>query len=1238
MSEIPNDLFGIQQALATRLTEGTQKLSIIFAQYDAKASIAAIGGLLTLPVLQSNAVRLGTMSHLAGANAAGKKIPSKQDAAKWFRQVGQVASHLEDAPEDVFVTRVHLDGENYLVLEGLAEGNGHHLQHMLTALEGMPEVGPYRSLREACRSLLKVSDIVCTRAGLDAFCPGSKIRLSTLPVDEMPTLKSLGARVTFSRGYIARAGIGSQTLDRFMLPSERQDVDAGGHSNSWLERCPLIGFHDAIVVALPSAIGTALRRAVIEACMEMGNETTLRLHLLEALTNQLSMNPAIASINVPPTDLDVNSNIVSSAPVEFQAGYWFHLVLVSDDFQAFDETGFDRPGPSRKASQDDLSKAIVTTAHETRSQPGFKLGITLVVMAGFGRGQSVGLVRPEAWLVGGMSSYDLEIIGWRHGFDLAELLKFLRAELDAASKGFSLKAINGLLARIGYAYDNDGHVVPHEDLPDGIEGARLIVPINAQLGLRVEHYARFDPQVVVAPDGDAVLLRRKAGWKHSPNTSRIYLSHRDALRRRYRAAWKSGTRSWWLETLSADGNRANLAAVFEMQFVWMERIAPVLLRMVPELPECISWHLVAPEWSGVPAEEILPLDDEQLRAAIESSHDRQRNVITTKIGHEFFLGLSRADNVSETSLIRAFLDEILAMVDNSAVAIDDLMPEIVPSPELRQLHAFAPQDFRDHVRHAIVTNIVTISQFDDAAQRLGLGWHGVPRPGGTVEGRVACTQALNAITTAAEDKFCKHLARFERRALIEVVVCNHEAANKDKATWERTAGATLGLSPDPKAAREEIYERILNANGTGYASRVILEAALCECPIGTGFEIADIDLSDLMAQAMMINQLGGYSDAIHYEGMRPEIRISPAGQVQIDTSFFDAVVTPVGESFVSGQIDRSRRDYAELLQEPELVSNDVDESMDPRFLAAWKAEMGLSLVDFRDGVEALENRLHEAGRFYEILSRPELLRYLADHIEHPEAFVSSLELTPRKGWKNIELPFNDQDRQPWRFRRRLSVSRRPILRLRDEEEAEVMIVPGMIRDAFGMVFHCFYHGYYDLTALASKEMKAWREVTVAREADAFEERVVKRMRSLGWQARRGVKFSHVLGRKLDDDPGDIDVLAWHQDGRIVLLECKDLQFAKTPSEIAKQLSKFRGKKDEKGRPDLLGKHLKRVALAAANADAFCSHLKLQIATIGGALVFANTVPMSFAAEQISHAVDLLTYEELEEAFEPAAQT
>lgn len=1233
MREIPENIFATQQVLTELVRSQVENLGAVFYPYDVKTSIAAAGGLLTVPVLQANTVRLEAIAHLIVARARGWKKPSKQDAARWFKQVGQAFAHMEDAAEDVFVGRVHINGRNYRVLEGLAEANCHHLQHMLTAVENMPNHGIYAALKQSCRAILALSDLVCARSGLEAFCRGGEYGLNALPVSDLPTLKKLSARVTFSDSDLALADVSRQAIGRFCLPPSQRNVGSGGYGDSRLERQPLIDFQDEIVVALPSAIGTAIRRAVIETCHNAGAELTLWTGLLIAQTEELSLNPAISLLGIPATEMKRDSYVVPSKPVEFQPGLWFQLVLLTDDFTGFNETGFSRPGPFSKKTQAELQQAINSAAADTIARPGFKIGFSLVVLCGFGRGQLIEFTRPAHWLVEGISSYDLDVLGSRHDFNIAELLKFLLAEGTAEHMGFPLMTINGLLARIGFAYENKGHVVPHEAMPDGVEHAMLMVPTNAHLRLRAEHHARFDKHTVHDAAGNIVIIHRKDSGKRSPrNTQRVYVSHFDARALRYRAVWRSGNRAWWLETVPVEEG-SYLYPIFEMQMVWMERLAPILLQHVPGLPDVLTWKLVTPLWPVMRSRDINPPPVEDMKAAIRASCDLDGRVATTEIGLTFFQGLSHAGNISEVTLIEAFLEQVVTLAGGAEVDLAALLREIVPSAGARQLHAFAPQDFRDHVHESVPRKVVKISSFDDAAIRLGLGWHGLPRPGGIVKGRDECTKVLNAITVAAEEMLCAHLRLFDRYALIRRIVENHEASIIDKSRWERTSGAMLDLSANPKESREEISRSIQKNNAAGLASRIVLEAALCESPIGVGFEVADFDMSNLMALAMMIHHLGGYSDAIHYEGMRPEIRISPAGEVQVDVSFFDDIMTPVGESFVSGQIDRSRRSYSELLHDPELLTEEQATSQtDLRFAAAWEAEMGISLKDFRTALEALENRLFESRQAWEVLPRPVLLQHLTKYVDCAEQFVSSLEFLPRDSWKDVPLPYVDQDRQPWRFRRRLSVARRPILRLETSPESEVIIAPGMIRDAFRIELHNFYYGQYDLGSIASKEMRNWREHIVAKEAIEFEERVVTRLQELGWQAKRGAKFSHILRRKLSEDPGDIDVLAWHQDGRVMLLECKDLQFAKTSSEIAKQLYKFRGKTDEKGRPDLLGKHLKRVDLARENAAAFQSHLQLSEVRIDGALVFAHTVPMSFAAERIGHTVTLLTFDQLEWSF------
>ena len=262
-------------------------------------------------------------------------------------------------------------------------------------------------------------------------------------------------------------------------------------------------------------------------------------------------------------------------------------------------------------------------------------------------------------------------------------------------------AINGLLARIGFAHENNGHVVPHEAMPDGAKRATLIVPTNAHLRLRAEHHRRFDKHAVRDAAGNVLVVRRKDGGKRSPqNTQRVYVSYLDARILRYRGAWRSGSRTWWLETVPLD----------ERSY----------------LPNILTWKLVSPASPAMRSQEINPPPLEELKGAIRASCDQDECVVTTEIGLPFFRGLSHPSNISEVTLIEAFLEQVVTLAGDTEVDLAALLREIVPSPEARQLHAFAPQDFRDHIHESVPRRVIKISNFYDAAIRLGLainsGW------------------------------------------------------------------------------------------------------------------------------------------------------------------------------------------------------------------------------------------------------------------------------------------------------------------------------------------------------------------------------------------------------------------------------------------------------------------------------------------------------------------------------------
>ena len=1201
-----------------------------FGHCDLHKSVAAIGGLLTLPVLQANTLRLEAIAHLALANCNGRRSPTLQNASRWFKSVGTRVGFLEDPAEDVFVTRVIFNGANYRILEGLCEANGHHLQHILHAVEGMPDRGKLGAVKRSCEALLVLSDLLCARAGLDAFLEGSEHPLEALPIKSIPTMKQLTARTTFSYRDLAVAGCDVQWLSRFVLPPDEQSINWSPSERSPFDRQPLLDTGSEIIAALPSALGAAVREAVIETFIRTGNELRLRMQVLRSQTEALAQNPMFRKARIPGASADPNNALVPSLPVEIEPGYWVHCVLLVDDLEGFDDGGLWGISSRGSAAAPALQTEIEQASAFCHAQPGFKSGLTFIVICGFGRGFALGYDGAEGWLVEVATDYDVDVMGWLHNFDFSELIKLSAMDRDLRSKAFTLNGPNGLLPKVAIAHENGGHLVPHEAMPDEFYAGVIAIPTNAHLGLRAAHHRRWDVRSIAAPDDRTAVVRLIGGSELLQEAkSRIYIDPEDLEGGILRGAWLGGSHTWWVHVSSEEIVDKNvLWNVWDMQCVWMERIARTLIHALPSPPDFLVWRLNFSRWEKIPATEVMPATPEEIERDVTTLIEVGSATIVTEIGPAFYRGLSRSDNAAEAAVVRSFVEQVVPLCGHTDQSIESFMVEIVPSPDARQMHAFAPQDFHDHVRDAIGSPPVLMSQLDDAALRIGLGWHGVDRPGGTLHGKIECCRALNKMTSALEQEFCQELARFDRHALVKAAIANHEAVACDRSTWHRTSGALIGMAEDEHAIRSKIAEHHAKLNTVSLTSRILIEAGLSECPFGTGDTPADIDLSRLMAKASMIFYLGGYSDAIHYRGMKPEVRISPAGQVMIDPAFFDVIVEPAGRSLADKVIDEHRDRYTELLREPDFETRPLDEIVEGAFLEAWQAEVGASLADCRGAVEALENKLVNAGVGWEMMPRPELITFLDDHIRDPEAYVAALETVPQKGWKSVPHPFVDQDRQPWRFGRRLSVYRRPLMRLSNINNALVVVVPGFLRASLLMMMHNYYGAGMDQELLISKKMWWWWNLVQDRDAKDFEQLVCAELQKMGWGAVSRKKFPEILGKGLPQDPGDIDVLAWRSDGRIVVLECKNLKFARTPSEIAKQLFKYQGTVDEKGRPDMLAKHLKRVALARKHVAKLQKYTGVDTGLIEGALVFSNSVPMVFARQQIENSGRYLTFDQL----------
>ena len=1203
-----------------------------FRNRDLHKCVAAVGGMLTLPVLQANCLRLEAIALAALVNCRGNQSPTRANAARWFKAVGTQVAHLEIPVEDVFVNRVAFKGTNYRVLEGIYEANGHHLQHTLRAVEQMPDRGGFARLQKSCEALLMLSESLCARAGLEAFCLGPEYPLASLPAEQIPTMKQLASITTFPYSELNVAGCDLESLSRFVLSPDCSDLSWSLDGKSSFHKKPLLDTGTAIIAGLPSAFAVAIRESVIESCIRAESKLALRGDVLRSQVDDLAINPMFRKARIPGVTVGADDAFAASMPVEIEPGYWVHVVLLVDDLEGFEKEGILGASSPGAAVVPALQAEVKKASETCRARSGFKAGLSFVVTCGFGRTTAfaLGLDGMQDWHGNFASSYDVEVMGWLDGFDFAELIKFRSMERNLGSSGFEVVSSIGLLAKLGRSRANHGHLFPHEDIPADFGSGIIPIPENSHLELRVNHHRKWDVRSVIAPEGRRTMVRRTSHNEITRSSnSRIYCSLEDILQGSFRRVLIRGSVTWWIH---ADCEEITDREFFNRQLnmlcTWLEKIAESLFDVSPSLPDFLVWKVKFGNYSPQIAEEVVPATLGELDDDVVGSTDLSSSTIFTEVGSAFFRGLSRPDNAAETVLVRTFVKQATAFPGLADLRVEELVADIMSSPEAREMHAFAPQHFRDHLHFAVGSPPVLMSRFDDSAMRIGLGWRGVDRSQNAIRGKKDCCTALNAIVGELEGEFCSELARFKREALVEAAVRNHEAAAFDRSTWHRTSGALIGLASDERMIRDRIAERQAKLNVASMTSRILIEAGLSECPLGEGNVPANIDLSRLMAMASMIFHLGGYSDAIHYGAMKSEVRISPAGEVMIDPAFYDTTVEPAGHALADKLIDQHRRDYTELLQVPDTDVRSFDEIIESRFQEAWQQEVGISLRDCQDALEALQYRLLDAGAGWQMMPRSELVAILKDHVCAPDAYLAALETAPRPGWRNVPEGCIDQDRQPWRFRRRLGLYRRPLLRLSDSSDAIMLVVPGLLGDSLRMMMHYYYAAEMDHEYLISSKMRRWWDHVQKRDAREFEDLVCAELQKLDWNCASRKTFSEILGRGLPKNPGDIDVLAWHSNGRIVLVECKNLQTSKTASEMAKQLSKFRGTTDRNGKPDQLAKHLNRVELARKHVDCFRDYTGVQAGTVEGALAFSRIVPMVHARQQIEHKARFLTVDQL----------
>lgn len=1198
--------------------------------YSLKKTLPLLSSLLTLPNYQSNCLRLELLVALAVVLCSGKRKASISDIARWYDQIGRTQCVLgEDPAEDLFVTNIHDETGNHLLQEGLWENAGFYTQLIADVVSTFPRDTDFDYIRRSFQAVLKISNEVCVRAKIQRYTLGNNENQANLRTTKLPRRSDLDKIVKFSSTDLQALDINPQ--DIILLCSPRIDRDAifkqsPGHSI--FEHQPLIQVGaDTFVVAMPTALSVCARNIVIKFITNEDLRDQFDQVLASIYSELLHKTPLLGGRNGAPVHWTIiEATRFASSSSKIDTGTIVSYIFCSPSIIKHAPDGFKSVIHENRAVTKATNRIIRDTIDQCERQEVFKKGLLILVTCGWGKGHAINNIEFDYpnWIFETISVADLVRISWLRGMSPEYFFRMQDGLKAAKETGLEIININGIMNLIAWVRRNNGHIVPHHLFLD-VEAKQdrptfLNFQQNLLRDLRAEADQGRDLHRIPDIEGRWRVVQKVNidSYFKSPGSENLYASLEDIESGRLLAVLRDTPVVWLAVKADSFIDYGTVFRLWEMAREWLPRVLKEIRggTLPPSFSKTLLLQLVFEGDGRISDEDDLPDRNALLQLTnIECpGADKKRVNIVFKDG--FFQGFRHADNLAERVIVECMIKATLICTGTkfTSAKIQDLLKYIVKNKNARSFHVIYGHDFIQYVAESLPRKLCSLNQTDDAIVKLGLAQKAsVKTANNRIEGVEDCCVFLNSVVEGLAIDLCKEISRFRRKHGLLKIYSNIAKAHAEEGDWRRTSAAIIGLHGDNPETLQVYTDQNSKYSAAIVTGRILIEIGVCECPEQSGDLLSDLELTRMMATAAVLYRLGGLSDAIRHHALSAELTVSSFGDILFKDDFGNFVVQPVLAKRMEQRFKKSALKQHENYELPAIIPT-VEANFEDEFWDAWIDDFGFDIDQGRHFLTLIENAGIDRGLAVFTVKRSKLTQIMCAEGTAEQAaarFIDTFSLKPRPKWSEPPKGFAHRDIFPWAFRRRLSLVSKPIVQLETDQDPTVIVAPHDLRVGFGYLLSGAYNASLPQTFFRANSLKNkwWGK---AGEGHSHTKKVAKHLNSEGWETRSEIAISHVLNKKTQNDPGDIDVLAWSPNSRSIwIIECKDLSDARNHSEMAQLLSEYQGK-ESNGKPDKLLRHLRRVQLIEDNKDQLAQFCGIQNPIIKSALVCSGIVPMQYA--------------------------
>jgi hypothetical protein len=1034
-------------------------------------------------------------------------------------------------------------------------------------------------------------------------------------------MEALAQRVIFRGAELQAVGVSLTELEPFVSDMHAfAFMGAQSIGSTDLERRPLVRFEDDFILAVPAAISLAIRRYVLEQLSAWGQLTNFSQHLahkqlLYAVFHGLEAfgaTPIKPELPTTAAELPAFQQTFST----FDEGKYAHLVVLYDSLHRAHAEGITSLAQCPPALVKSLADYLGECAKTLASQTGYSGGLTIVVFGGIGRAATVGLPNfPHRWHWLGFGLPDFLRLGGSEGISLLKLWKLCQQQETLRGHGIRFGNINGHLNLYSY-WQRQGYCL----IPKECQFA------SVSLAIGTDFIAEFRHSLRRAYDEHSVLRGNPGEWikverihpapMFAEQLQSSYANKDEAIEKVLHGVVETSARGWWLlsKQQQSDGTQRSIQLqVWDAILTWLEPLARELEREITTLPagpvhvELIIQDLDRWEGSAIP-----PLSSD-----LSKDVDADRRIVTLTVPMNFLALFGQPTNIAERTILESLVEAVgdLSGLSLSSATIAAIVRRVLPDEDTRCFHMFRARNYRDFMLADAWPKPKPrfVRDEDVAFGRIGLAWAVLEdRTQRKINGAAQSQDFLNGVVDVLWQRTITRVKQINRCSLMHRCLTNIDATELDHRQWESTAKAFLAAHGRHEEVTNAAQERDTQRNMALMASRILIEMAICESPMGGGRTVNTEDLDACAAEVQVLIETASQSDILNsgLSGETPRITLHPNGQFDVPNTFYNEVLRPyLSGNFRTGFLaaaESARANYAAAEDE-----NAHPVPLDPDFVRSFEVEFGVTPTTLFSIVDCLEEVGRIKGTIYFEVIHAELSSILRHGTgisqRQIDTVLDRFSLFHRRAWNICGAGFTIKDIEPWGFGRRLSLIARPFIKVSDEADGVWIIHPALIRDYLVHSLSEIYAARYRRDYFTTAAMRRWTDGRSNSLGLAFNDTVADEFRKLGWQARASVKM-HEFGAPSQPDLGDVDVIAWSAKGHVFAAECKRLKPARNPTQIVHRLKEFRG---EIG--DDLSKHVRRFRWLASNTNNIRKVLgmdsrKMRLKAL---LITNTTVPMQY---------------------------